>query len=1201
MTRSFSAGLFLAGFILSSACDPKETDLPDDTGTPSFDGDGDGYTTDEDCDDADPAVYPGAEEVCDEVDNDCDGEIDEEVAEAWYPDSDGDGWGDEAGVIYSCEQPTGAVAQPGDCDDDDAAVNPDAAEACNGVDDDCDGEIDNDPTDLWYADADADGFGNAAFPIESCDPGDGWAANDTDCDDTDTTINPDADEVCDSVDNDCDGLIDDDDDGVMDQSTWYLDGDADGYGLDDSTALSCEQPSGYAALSGDCDDSDVAYNPGATEDDCADPNDYNCDGSVGYADDDGDGFAACEECDDTDAAQFPGADELCNGEDDDCDGTVDEDDAIDALTWYADADMDGYGDAASTTMACSAPSGFVADDTDCDDSDAAVNPAATELCDGIDNDCDGLRDDADDSVADQSVWYADADADGYGDAAVTMDACLMPSGYLADDTDCDDSDAAQHPGADELCNGEDDDCDGDVDEDDAIDASTWYADDDDDGYGDPAVTAAACAEPSGYVADATDCDDNDDDVNPGATELCNGVDDDCDGTLDEADAADASTWYADADADGYGDVDTSTAACSAPSGYVADATDCDDTVTAVNPAATETCDGIDNDCDGLVDDDDSVVSGTSTWYLDYDGDSYGDAGRSTDACDAPSGYVADATDCDDTDTSAYPGAIEICDGADNDCDGSTDEDDASDASTWYADVDLDGYGDPASSTTACAAPSGYVADATDCDDTLTAVNPGAAETCNGTDDDCDGDTDEDDASDASTWYADVDSDGYGDPASSDIDCDQPTGYVTDDSDCDDTDPAVSPAAAEICDSIDNDCDGDIDDGDSGVTGQSTWYMDYDGDSYGDASRSTAACDQPSGYVADDSDCDDTDAAIKPGATEVCDGADNDCDGDVDDDDASVTGQSTWYLDADGDGYGDATDLVVSCFAPSGYVADGTDCDDDDASMWEDCNPFRSFDGTTASTWETLRYAPSSVRGFQSYHMEADYEVIYHQYGSTQQYYDPSTDSWTSLGSTPYTSYWAGQAPWDGLLWSIRNGNVYSYDPATDTWTTVTSTSWSDDQNMTESDEDGVLYGYDSSGNIAVYDTVTGTQTSHPTGLGSEYETRMGYDPISRAVFFGYFGASYLHKFDIETGVVSSVTSIPESQLNDIFCSDRSGHIYAAGGTSGTTMWQYDVATDTWSAIPDLPSDHGNNNSCVVSDSGWLYVGGSSGFYRLELY
>ncbi|MBM4365877.1 MAG: putative metal-binding motif-containing protein, partial [Deltaproteobacteria bacterium] len=156
-----------------------------------------------------------------------------------------------------------------------------------------------------------------------------------------------------------------------------------------------------------------------------------------------------------------------------------------------------------------------------------------------------------------------------------------------------------------LCNGIDDDCDGSTDEDSAADASTWYADGDGDGYGDASSSTVACDAPAGSVADATDCDDTSSDVSPAATELCNGIDDDCDGSTDEDSAADASTWYADADGDGYGNATSRATACDAPTGFIADDSDCDDGEASVNPAATEVCDGLDNDCDGNTDPDDA--------------------------------------------------------------------------------------------------------------------------------------------------------------------------------------------------------------------------------------------------------------------------------------------------------------------------------------------------------------------------------------------------------------------------------------------------------------------------------------------------------------------------------------------------------------------------------------------------------------------
>ncbi len=370
--------------------------------------------------------------------------------------------------------------------------------------------------------------------------------------------------------------------------------------------------------------------------------------------------------------------------------------------------------------------------TDCDDTDGTAHPDAEEVCDGVDQDCDGLVDE--DAVRDTVEYYADEDGDSAGTPSIAITACTPPPGYVDDASDCDDADPAEHPGADEVCDGDDDDCDGVIDEDDAIDAGIWHPDNDGDGYGGPGSSVTSCSLPDGFSADASDCDDTDAVNNPGADEVCDGEDDDCDGAVDEDDAIDAGIWHADADGDSFGDASAGTPACRAPSGYLADATDCDDRENTVYPGAAESCDGTDQDCDGVIDD-----GVESTFYADSDGDGYGSAGATASACSAPSGYLSDATDCDDTDAAEHPGASELCDGDDDNCDGVTDENSAIDAPYWYADADADAYGDAADSAIACDAPVGYTADATDCDDADEYVSPGAREVCeDGADQDCDG-------------------------------------------------------------------------------------------------------------------------------------------------------------------------------------------------------------------------------------------------------------------------------------------------------------------------------------------------------------------------------------------------------------------------------------------------------------------------------
>jgi len=247
------------------------------------DADGDGFNAVElggdDCNDSDDSIHPFAEEICDEIDNDCDDLIDSadpELADGFegYRDADGDGYGDGTDEVRACE-PDAIADEGGDCDDDNDAIHPGAAEVCNGIDDNCDGVIDETFLVEIYPDLDGDGFGTDSEAFMGCDGTEGTTGIGGDCDDDNEDVHPDAIEVCNGIDDNCDGVIDEE---LL--VTMYADDDGDGYGDDDDVIMGCDGEEGTAMEAGDCNDLDPDVHPGAYEV-CGDGIDNDCDGGAG--------------------------------------------------------------------------------------------------------------------------------------------------------------------------------------------------------------------------------------------------------------------------------------------------------------------------------------------------------------------------------------------------------------------------------------------------------------------------------------------------------------------------------------------------------------------------------------------------------------------------------------------------------------------------------------------------------------------------------------------------------------------------------------------------------------------------------------------------------------------------------------------------------------------------------------------------------
>ena len=607
------------------------------------------------------AVYP-ATEICDGNDNDCDGTVDN---------------GFDVGEI--CSNGIGACERTGQkvCADESSTVcnavsGTPAAEACNNIDDNCNGFTDE----YLTTTDDCSQFGICLGSIKTCSYG-FWSES--------CSILPQS-ELCPDnlVDNNCDGT-----DGF---DCTACDNDHDGYRNPNSDINLC---AGYPAAL-DCNDADALINPAATE--TCDGADNNCNGLIDEGFDlDHDNFTICAgDCNDNNDLINPSAQEICNGIDDNCNSQTDEE----VMTnYYQDTDGDGYGNINSQIQSCSLQEGYSITSDDCNDGNAAINPGAVEIaCDGIDNDCSGT-----------DFEGTDADHDGY-----------KTEGGFCGAIDCNDNNANNFPGNQETCDGIDNNCNNLIDsadsglflesceKQDGVCSGSSHAagqcvdgawqecsglnygqnynsqemcpddsiDNNCDGENTFNCNAICDADGDGYKpADAQwfclwpfyksgDCNDNNALINPGAVETCDGIDNDC-----SAETADGinEPWYNQITSCGIGECqNTGLFTCS--NGAKAD------TCIEGTPAP-ETCDNKDNNCDGTVDE---IIRDCSL-------NNQGICGEGTQTC-----ITGDWSSC------PLP-RTELCNGLDDNCNGQTDEDKKlqfifNQWQNWGKKGDIDQYG-----------------------------------------------------------------------------------------------------------------------------------------------------------------------------------------------------------------------------------------------------------------------------------------------------------------------------------------------------------------------------------------------------------------------------------------------------------------------------------------------------------------------------
>ena len=290
--------------------------------------------------------------------------------------------------------------------------------------------------------------------------------------------------------------------------------------------------------------------------------------------------------------------------------------------------------------------------------------------------------------------------------------------------------------------------------------------------------------------------------------------------------------------------------------------------------------------------------------------------------------------------------------------------------------------------------------------------------------------------------------------------------------------------------------------------------------------------------------------------------------------------------------------------PAHCGACGTTCAMDEACVVGECTPLDlGFDGTTGDTWEMVGTSP--VRGLQSW-VPRGQTHMYAASGTTVHRWSLATQTWETIADAP-NSFGSFAAPTlsGGAIWGITMPSVSRWDIAGSSWTTPrTDVMGSNTSAQNATDRAGRIWSYNGSNQLVRYDPSTDTLEYFPTGVSATTQTRVVYDPTTDSIFFGGAFSTPLYRWDIATSTLdSSLAALPETNLSDAMCSDHSGHIYAALGCGGSTVWQYDIEADSWSQIPDYPTDHGCNTSCSVHEDGWLYMTdlGGQPMYRLPLF